>query len=187
MSGTTLRMLISFGGFLAIFWGAQHVAKLETERALEERKLGAGDLPKIFHTDKVRGPLASEITLVSTVSSANAKVLVLQASVSTVKDVKDVKLRWVLPAGMTLVSGSLETTIAEVTVDNPVHTQITVEQKGLSNEQIHFVAASEQPGLRFSAVSQFNTTDETYLKEQKQLVIKALENTPKPKRAHILH
>jgi len=177
-------MLISFGSFLAIFWAAQHVAKQNIE---SEKELAMHDMAKIYHTDKVRGPLNSEITLLSTAATAHEQVMVLQATVSSEKEVRDVKVRWMLPPNMTLVSGSQEMTIPELSPTQPYKVQITVEQKGFDNKQIHFIASSEQPGLKFSSVSQYNTTDQEFLQQQKEMVIKSLGDKQKSKRANIIH
>lgn len=187
MSGTTLRMLISLGAFFAIFWATQHVAKLETERLTNEKELALHDQPKTHYADKVRGPLSSEIKLVSAAAGPNEQVMVLQATVSSATDAKNVNVRWVLPANMTLVTGSLETMVPEISPEQPFHAQITVQQKGLENKQIHLVASSEQPGLRFSSVSQYNTMDQEFLQQQKEMVIKSLGDKPKSKRANIIH
>jgi hypothetical protein len=67
--------------------------------------------------------------------------------------------------------------------------QITIEQKDLSNKQIHFVASGEMPGLHFSSVSQYNTKDQEFLERQKELVIKTLnsQEQEKKKAGHMFH
>ena len=190
MSGTTLRMIIAFGGILAVFWATQHVANVENasvEVARNKEQLLRAQT-KIRHTEKVKGPLASEINLVGSAENGVAgQALVLQATVTATKEVKGAKLKWILPAGVQLLSGTLDATIASVSPKQPFQTQITVQQKDPSNQQIHFVVSGEQPGIHFSSVSQYNTSDEEFLLEQKDLVLKSLQESDHKKAGHVFH
>lgn len=192
MSGTTLRMLISFSGILAVFWAAQHVAQKEEasfEMAQNKEQILLHQSHQFRHTEKVKGPLSTNISLVGAVTATPGQAFVLQGTVTSIKEVSHAKVRWILPAGVQLVSGSLEQTIDSVSPTHPFQSQITVEQKDHSNQQIHFVVSGDQPGIHFSSVAQYNTTDEDFLMEQKDLVLKTLRDQKREhKRAsHIFH
>src|SRR5262249_30482046 len=119
----------------------------------------------------------------------SGSALVLEGTVSTSKEVKNAKVKWVLPNGVTLISGSSEAGIPGITPDKPFQTQIRVDDKASANQQIHFVASGTKPGLHFSSVSQYNTKDEEFLQQQKDVVIKTLnsQRPDKKKAGHMFH
>lgn len=191
MSGTTLRMLISFSGILAVFWAVQHVANNEQasiEIAQNKEQL-LQPQSKIHHTEKVRGPLSSEISLVGAAFGKPGQAFVLKATVSAAKSVSNAKFKWLLPPAVRLVNGTIENTIAEVSPEHPYTVQITVQQNDSTNQQIHFVVSGEQPGIHFSSVSQYNTIDEDFIQQQKDIVFRTLNQRTDQKRAttHIFH
>jgi len=191
MFGTSLRMFIAFGGIIAVFWAVQDVASVENASVdLTESRQHMPSAPKNDQrTRKARGPLSSEVKLVGSSTHASGAALVLQATVTSTKDVLNAKAKWILPEGVVLVSGATEVGIPSVTPGQPYQTQITVAQKNLSNQQIHFVVSGEQPGLHFSSVSQYNTKDEEFLQQQKETVIKTLnsERQDRKKAGHMFH
>jgi hypothetical protein len=184
-------MFISFGGIIAVYWAVQHVANVDNASVnlADSRQKMLISKNHATHTQKARGPLSSLITLVGSASNNSGAALVLQATISTTKQVTDAKAKWVLPDGVTLVSGSADIVIPLLTPDRPFQTQITVEQKNPGNQQIHFVASGEQPGLHFSSVSQYNTKDEEFLQQQKEEVIKTLnlQKQDRKKAGHMFH
>ena len=98
-------MFIAFGGLLAVFWSVQHVAQLQNAQSETAATMDLPDTKeqllrpstRVRHTDKVRGPLSSEITLIGSTSGTAGTALVLQATVTATKEVTGAKLKWLLP------------------------------------------------------------------------------------------
>jgi hypothetical protein len=115
------------------------------------------------------------------------QMVTLVATIESAKDVTGIKIKWVLPNEVRVVSGVTETVITSLAAGNVYRSQITIQQNDFSNQQIHFIASGDLPGIHFSSVSQYNTADEDFFRQQKQMVLKSMENLNRKKDAKMIH
>jgi hypothetical protein len=177
MPNRTLRVAILFGGILATLFAAHMTAndirKSGTVALSSEKRkvLKPSSGFEIAHTDKVHGPLVSTVVLLN---ESNGLIL-LEATVTSSKLVEAVKYVWNIPEGMEIVNGQLRSEIREIAPLIPFKTRITVRQTVPGNKQVHFVVSASLNGYSFSSVSQYNSTDESFIQEQKRLVKESLK------------
>lgn len=120
------------------------------------------------HTQKLRGPMGASIELVGTPPAQSGDVFVLKGVVVSEEAVKDAQFRWLIPAGVEVVSGSVRSTIAFLTPDQPFETQIVLRQVSPENARVHFKLRARGNGMKFGDSAQYNTFMQAALQASKQ-------------------
>lgn len=159
---------------------ASTVAKKDTSFITEEKAAHK-------HTSKVRGPLTSAVELVGTAPAAAGDVFVLRAVVSSEEALKDVSFRWLVPAGVEVVSGSVRSTIAFVGPAQPFETQITLRQVSSENVRVHFKTRGKSGEMRFADSAQYNTLMQEALQASKAELKKSTLDHAKKEKYKVMH
>jgi hypothetical protein len=118
-----------------------------------------------------------QITLTSTDGRKSDGSLSIQANVTAIADLADLKYEWVLPDGATVASGALTGSFGSVAEGSQVTAALTAVVPS-SNSHIVFHAYREMAGEKVGQVAQYNTVDQSSI--NLQLALKREEIQRKP-------
>lgn len=146
---------------------------LAAQNAEDARGRGPASKPLIVHadavphrhTDKLRGPLFAEVSVVGALPAKAGDVFVLRALISSETALSNVGFKWSLPAGVELVRGDVNSVISRLMVDQPYETSVTLRQVADDNAQVHLLVRGRSGGARFAQSVQFNTLLQSVLPE----------------------
>lgn len=124
------------------------------------------------HTMKLRGPMTLEWNLIGDQPSSPGDTFELEAVFSTQETIDTINAKLILPAGVQLVTGTQNFTVAHLTAENPQKIRFVFKQASGKNEQIHITATASKPGMRFSDTAQFNTLLEKEITKEKQILLR---------------
>ena len=120
------------------------------------------------HTHKLKGPIN---LIVNHLDSGQAIVagnpFTLEATISSNEFLESVTVKWVLPEGVSISSGALQTTIDNLDRDDPKKLTVILVSDRDVNQQIHLQATAQVRGTSFGDSAQFNTTDQELINLEK--------------------
>lgn len=134
------------------------------------------------HTEKLSAPIRLAFQGESEeLKNSNSQRLVL--SIKADQSFDSLKVRWILPEGVRLLSGQMEEQIA---IQNGETKEMEIFYQILdpSNHQIHVFVSSQYSSIQFTEVAQYNTLFEPYLNpesssEKSLNKLSASEETPR--------
>tara|TARA_Y100001935_G_scaffold253286_1_gene259146 strand:+ start:2397 stop:3026 length:630 start_codon:yes stop_codon:yes gene_type:complete len=140
--------------------------------ALKEQVLKPKKGASVIHTEKLRGPLEIHLSNADKNGPSASGQITLNLQITSDRDLPHVRVRWVLPPGVQYLGGSgsfdghkfVEEEIS-VNRDVVVEKQIYLQLLDDLNRQIHVQVSSEQTGMQFTEVAQYNTLFEPYLND----------------------
>ena len=120
--------------------------------------------PLTKHTRKLSAPMMTHIESDSSEVS-DGDIITLTGHMKTSSPMKNVEIKWIIPNGYTIVSGSKSSYITSAEVGQDYQFKITVKSNSSVNQIIHLVAKSQVGESHFSNSSQFHTKLQNELNE----------------------
>lgn len=111
----------------------------------------------VKHTEKLKGPLETQIEIVGARPEKAGDLFVLKGLLVSNENIQNVKFKWAIPKGLEVVSGDISGTVAALEANVPVPMQITLRQLTDDNQQIHLSARARNNGTRFGHTTQYNS------------------------------
>lgn len=140
------------------------------------------------HTHKIRGPLVVDIELVGERPTQPGDVFVLKGLVTSESAINNVEYKWVVPQGVEVINGQLNSTIAVMSEGKPFETQITLRQVSDMNVRVHLRARSATGTTRFGDTAQFNSMDQVKIEASRKELKKSVEDyVEKQKQLKVFH
>lgn len=125
------------------------------------------------HTEKIRGPLSVKLELTSASPSQVGDIFVLKGVVTADASIQNIRFKWAIPAGVEIVSGAPNGTIAQLDANSPKMLEVTLKKVSDQNEQIHLQAEASISQTKFGDVAQFNTDLQEALEPSSSGTLKA--------------
>ena len=123
----------------------------------------------LTHTHKLKGPLQVAIKhLDRDRAITSGSPFTLEAIVVSSEYLENVRLKWVLPEGVRLESGSNEVVLNSLNRDEPQKISVQLVSDSEENQQVHIQASAQLRGMSFGESAQFNTTDQQLIDLQKE-------------------
>ncbi len=127
------------------------------------------------HTQKLRGPLEVQITLLGSKPEKPGDTFVLQGTISSDESLGNIDYKWGLPEGVEVVNGSVNGSLLSITGGQPVRLELTLKTLTGDNHRVHFVAGATQGQTRFADATQYNTLIQNLLDESKKELLKSTQ------------
>ncbi|MEZ4871766.1 MAG: hypothetical protein R2827_05860 [Bdellovibrionales bacterium] len=117
-------------------------------------------------TEKLSSPLAIDIVSEYGSKPVNPnETFKIAGAINTTIPLENIQVKWVLPAGVELISGSTNYNLSQLEPGNPHVSEIVLKTHDDSNYQIHMTASSQVEGMSFSTVKQYNTQTQSQIEK----------------------
>ena len=110
------------------------------------------------HTTKLTSPLQVNLSSDMGLNPVDPdEIFILTAQVKSTMNLQNVQMKWAIPDGVEILSGSEIYTVAEVNQESPHTSTMTLRALDNLNYKIHFAASAQKGSGTFSDVKQYNT------------------------------
>jgi hypothetical protein len=133
---------------------------------------------------KASGILEVEITSPEKTNVQAGSVLSLEAKVESLANTDDLKFAWILPAGVTIVSGPQEGTLGSMAEGQSTVIRLAVQTQTAENRQIHLNVFKLVDGEPLGKVAQFNTVDQASIEAAAKSKAEILQSTSASTETH---
>lgn len=138
------------------------ILKGQTEASLKSEHKASGNM---------------QITLMSNEGRKSDGSLSIQAYVTAIADLNDLKYEWVLPEGASVSSGSLNGTFGNVSEGSQVSASVVLSVP-VTNAHVVFHAYREMAGEKVGQVARYNTVDQSSIDMNLALKRESLQRKP---------